>query len=78
VKTKTFEVKGIRWDVITTQDGKNRAVPTCPDHPKQEAKVAGLNLRAVGVLVWCPQCGSELEIYSAEEFETDKKKAEAS
>lgn len=78
MRTKTFEIKGIRWEMTTNKEGTKKAVAACPDHPKQEATVEGMGLKPIGLLVWCPQCREVLEMCSKEEFEAEKKKAEES
>jgi hypothetical protein len=74
----TFEIKGIRWEVITNHDGTKKAIPTCADHPAQEAIVEGIGPHGTGVVVSCPECQSKLEFCSKEEFKAQKKNAEAS
>ncbi len=70
MKPETFEIKGVEWE-ITTTDGTKKAIATCRYHPKQEATVSE---GPMGVLVCCPQCPSVLEFCSKEEFEAEKTK----
>lgn len=67
-----FEVRGIEWEIITSQDGTRKARAACPDHPTQEATV--LEAVADHVLVWCRQCGSVLQMCSKGELEAEKQK----
>ncbi len=72
MKPETFEIRGVQWEISTTKDGAKQAIATCPDHPKQEAKV--LEAVADHVLVWCPQCGAVLEMCSKEELASEREK----
>ena len=76
MKPKTFEIRGIEWEISTTRDGTKQAIATCPDHPKQEAKI--LEALADNVLVWCPQCGEVLEMCSKEELASERERILAS
>ena len=75
MRTKTFDIKGIRWDVTTNESGTKKAVATCPEHPQKVAILEGT--KAIGVLVSCPEYGCVLEMCSREEFEAQEKNAKA-
>jgi uncharacterized Zn finger protein len=65
---RTFPVKGLAWKLIDRNNGTKGAIPVCPDHGEQEARV----LRAVAdqALVWCAQCGEVLEMCAKSELES--------
>jgi len=72
VKTQTFGIRGIEWQLISTEDGTKKAVAMCPDHPNQEARV--LEAVADHVLVWCSQCGQVLEMCSKGELASERER----
>ncbi len=72
MKPETFGVKGVEWQINTTEHGAKQAIATCPDHPKQEARI--LEAIADNVLVWCPQCEAVLAMCSKGELASEREK----
>jgi len=69
-------IKGLRWKL---PEGSSCAIPLCPDHPEQEARVEddGLEMGVKGVpeggvIVTCPKCGGILAMCTKAEFESER------